>query len=279
MRRPSRLLVGASGTAVLAAAVLGLGVSPAPAGTGGDVHYFEVRVVGTGSATVDYGEDGRAPGLTTAIGVDGTESLSWRWEVLAAAKSVGNGPLLSQAEAIRDRGVLEASVHSYSVQMGVYHEEPLCKDRQGKTLFVSSDGRGLSPSRSSLGEYYAQPRTVAVRGGGFLVDSAFAPYCLHGWVGHGLKYVHGASGQLAPVPRGAFNPRSDRSYEHTYRRPHFSIGLHGEANSEHTFEGEAELEVEIKAVSEQRFHKRADDFNSLRAGHSVDYKVPPGPTP
>lgn len=267
-------------TGVIAA--LAAVASPATAGPNDDVHYFQVSVVGSGSATADYGEDGKNPNLIVGSGVDGKESVRWRWEVLAVAKSVGNGPLVARAETARERAVLSASVVSWGVQMGKYGETRLCEERQGKTTFVSSNGRGTNPTRFSNGEYMRRPTSVAARGGGFVVEGpGFASNftCFHGVSGHGLQFIDEARGLQAPAPRGAFNPRFDRSYQETYRdSTQFGLDHSGDPNSAHTFEGESELKVEIKAVSERRYRRLGNKYHGRPPGEVFGYHVPPAGT-
>ncbi len=162
-----------------AAAVLAGGSDASP---GADEQFFEVRLVGSGSAAADYGEDRNQPGRTTATGVDGEESLVWRWEVRAAAKSTGSGPLVTRAKSGRMRAVLENSLVSYSIQMGALSEERLCAEYAGTTTFLSNDGRGRDARRSGRGDlvhdagfrlYGGQLEASAPRG--------HSPHtCLHG---------------------------------------------------------------------------------------------------
>lgn len=274
MNRCSGTLLGVIAALAAMAAV----ASPATAGSNDDVHYFQVSVVGSGSATADFGEEGQNPDLIVGIGVDGKESVHWRWEVLAVAKSVGNGPLVARAETARERAVLSASVVSWGVQMGKYGETRLCEERQGRTTFVSSNGRGTNPTRFSRGEYMRGPTSVAARGGGFVVEGpGFAANfsCFHGIFGHGLQFVDEARGLQAPVPSGAFNPRFDRFYRETYRDSTRVGRSHsGDLNSAHTFEGESELKVEIKAVSERRYQRLGNRYHSRPPGEALVYHVP-----
>ncbi len=233
-----------------------------------DVHYFKAHITGTGSATADYGRDGKDPNLTTAAGVDGKETIRWRWEVRAVAKSVGNGPLLATAEVARQRAILEASVVSYSVQMGVYHDDSLCERKEGRTTFFSSDG---SSQKSARGDYRRHPLSIAIRGFGLAValpwyeDYTSLFSCFHAISGHGLKFTAGARGNQAPVPRGAFNPRSDRSYRHTYRDSSFLGRSHsGDPNSAHTFKGKSKLSVRISSIAKWRYRRLGGKYHRTR---------------
>ena len=259
---------------------LALGLAPdASAAPNADVHFFEARVVSAGTAFVDYGTDGRDPSITTGSGVDGAESMGWRWETRAVAKAVGNGPLVGTAEITRERAFLDASVVSWSVQMSHYSEDPLCDDLQGKTTFVEDDGVGRPPSKSGPGEF-VRPQdhghgtlptfqlaggNLAVSGFGFVATF----YCFHGPSGHGLLYVQRVRGKQAQIPRGEFNPRSDRSYQHTFTdsaqlgREHSSTS---DPNSAHTFQGSSRLIVEIDAISERRYRRLGRKFRETDRG-------------
>ena len=246
-----------------------------------DVHYFKAQITGTGSATADYGRDGKDPNLTTAAGVDGKETIGWRWEVRAVAKSVGNGPLLATAEVARQRAVLEASVVSYSVQMGVYHDDSLCPQKQGTWTFLSYTPPGRPPRKSSKGDFRRHPLSIAIRGFGLAValpwyeDYASLDHCFHDISGHGLKFTAGARGNQAPVPRGAFNPRFDRSYSHTYRDSSFLGRSHGnDPNSAHTFKGESELKVQISSIAKWRYRRLGGKYHRTRQSNGTGVSYP-----
>ena len=96
--------------------------------------------------------------------------------------------------------------------------------------------------------------------------------CIHGTEGDAaLKFVEGAGYDDAPVPRGAFNPRSDRSFERTYRSGPFSLDRshYGDPNAAHTFNAQSRLEVKVEAISERRFDKLVRKYQNIpvhRAG-------------
>lgn len=284
MQRLSAWLVGTTSAAFLVLSAFVLGSSSAAPGD--DVHYFQARVVGNGSATTDFGEDRKQPGQITASGVDGVESVQWRWEVRAVAKSVGAGPLITRARAGRASAVLDASVLGYGIQNGVLGEYPLCGERQGKTTFVSNDGRGPVASKSGPGEFLHKA-FFGIRGGELLVDppgDASTAGCIH--IAHGLKFADGASNDEARVPRGAFNPRSDRSYEKTFISPFISLGRDhatSDPNSAHTFVAFSGIKLEIKVISERRFNKRVKKFQRIPVGLPgsgiTEYHDPPPPAP
>lgn len=282
MRRPSALPAGTAGLAFLVFIASAMGSTAA--GPGGDVHYFEARAVSSGSTTADYGEDRKRPGQITASGVDGKESLEWRWEVRAVAFSTGAGPLLTRAKTGRARAVLTISIVSYGIQMGILGEERLCEQDAGTTTYLSNDGEGGTPQKSGLGDF-VHDAGFRLYGGelGIYPPRGLSPHaCVHSATGDGgLKFVEGVGGDGAPVPRGAFNPRSDRSYEHTFRS---SVNLdrshYGDPNAAHTFTGQTRLEVEFDAISERRFDKLVKKYQhipiNLPEPGETEYHDPPG---
>jgi hypothetical protein len=269
---------------VLCLVLISSAVGGAAATPGGDVHYFEARAVSSGSTTADYGEDRKQPGQITASGVDGKESLEWRWEVRAVASSTGAGPLVTRARTGRARNVLTVSIVSYGIQMGILGEERLCEQDAGTTTYLSNDGEGAAPRKSGLGDF-VHDAGFSLYGGelGASPPRGLAPHaCVHSATGDGgLKFVEGAGGDAAPVPRGAFNPRSDRSFERTYRS---SVDLdrshYGDPNAAHTFVGQTQLEVEIDAISERRFDKLVRKYQHIPINvpepSESEYHEPPG---
>jgi hypothetical protein len=284
--RPLGVRLAGTAGGVLAAAALFVGAGAAS--TGADRHFVEARVVGSGSAVADYGEDRKQPGLTTASGVDGRESIEWRWEVRAVAVSTGAGPLVTRAKSGRLRGVLTTSLVSYAIQMGKVGEEPLCDFYQGTTTFLSNDGAGRIARRSGSGEL-VHNADFRLRGGQLNVSpprGLTRHSCFHGPTGdRGLDFVEGVGAGDAPVPRGAFNPRSDRSYERIYRSGPVDLGRsHGsDLNSAHTFTGQSRLAVKLHAISERRFNKLVKRYQhlpvNLPGSGEKEYHEPPARSP
>jgi hypothetical protein len=282
IRRDASLVAATSAAFCL---LLAFALDSAEAAPGGDTHHFMMRVVGTGSASADFGEDRKEPGLITASGVDGKESASWRWEVLAVASSVGSGPLVTRAHVERARGVLTASVLSYGIQMGKLGEEPLCTNRQGTTTILSNDGRGGAARKSGSGEFI-HDGFAGIREGGLIVASPeLSPLsCFHGSpeFGHGLQFVNGTGRDETRVPRGAFNPRFDRSYSETYTDAASEDRSHGgDLNSAHTFAGNSKVELQVEAVSERRFNRLVKKYQHVPVGlgsGETEYHDPPPST-
>lgn len=284
IRRDASLVAATSAVCLL---LLALALDLAAAAPGGDAHHFMMRVIGSGSASADFGEDRKQPGVITASGVDGKESASWRWEVRAVARSVGSGPLVTRAHVERARGVLTASVLSYGIQMGKLGEDPLCEDRQGTTTFLSNDGRGRTARKSGSGEF-VHDGFAGIREGGLIVASPeLSPLsCFHGSpeFGHGLQFVNGTGRDETRVPRGAFNPRFDRSYSETYTDSASEDRSHSSSdpNSAHTFAGNSKVELQIKAISERRFNRLVKKYQHVPVGlgsGETEYHDPPPPSP
>lgn len=285
MRRPRTRLAGTVGVTLLA---LFAPAEATEAGQGDDVHRFEVRVVGTGSAVADYGEDRLTAGSSTS-GVDGKSALQWRWEVRAVAYSVGAGGLVTRAQEGRERAVSTASVISWSKGMSEVSTEPLCDKRQGTTIVLSDDGQGRSPRKRGRGEFVDEAR-FTLRGGEITASAPFFPsLCFHGAATeHDLIYTDGAHYDEAPVPRGAFNPRSDRDYSETFGPVKVSHDKTQSAdlNSAHDYVAESKLEVRIDSISARRFNRLVKKYQRVPVeddpNHEAEYNEPPprpGPSP
>lgn len=77
-----------------------------------------------------------------------------------------------------------------------------------------------------------------------------------------------------PIAAGEFNPRSDRSYKHTFENRRFTLGRghdSGDSNQLHTFQGEAKIMVEIEAISERRFNRLYDKYGNKPIGKTEIY--------
>jgi hypothetical protein len=255
------MVATAAALLVLIAMLAGPFASAAPPTPGQDRHFFEVRVVGSGSTAADYGEERKTAAISTS-GVDGEESLQWRWELRAVAYSIGSGPLKTRATMSRGRTEGTYSIISWSkgqVQLG---EERLCTEFvAGTETSLTSDGRRLSPRRGGRGDFVGHGR-FELYGGELRIDAVLEPRaCFHGLEG-GLKFSDGTTSGDASVPRGEFNPRSDQSYRHVFESGPVSLDRShgGDPNSAHTFTGQSRLEVEISDISERRFDKLVDKY-------------------
>ncbi len=257
------------GFAALAATVA---LVPTTASGQPDVHYFKLRIVSSGSVATDYGEDRFRPGVITASGVDGKDSLSWSWEIQTVAKSVGSGPLVSTAGIVRSRQDRSSSLVNYFIGMGDLFESSLCNSPSTGTL-ATDDNRGSQPTRRP--DWIKQTEPVKVSGGALRVGTGLIQFagCIHGFDEHGLDFSDGASGDDARVPRGAFNPRFDRSFNEAYAssanlgREHSTSDPH----QLHTYVGSSRLTVKIKAVGEEEYRKRGRRYHDTPRGHSATF--------
>jgi hypothetical protein len=232
--------------------------------------YFKVKVVSSGSYVADYGRDRFEPGLTTAAGVDGKESASWRWEVQTIARSVNGGPLQSGAEIVRLTANLSHKLVSYTVQMGELGESRLCnKQRFNTKSDIDPPGRP-----APRGDWIPRSAPVSVSSVGVSSTSSFGlPTCLHGYSGHGLKFVDGSGAKQAPVPRGAFNPLFDRRFSRSYSdTAQLGLSHSGDPNSAHTFAGQSHLTVKIKALSERAAKRKNRRYGRYPKGGLSDSK-------
>jgi hypothetical protein len=277
MRRPSTRLAGMAGALLALVAFTG----STQANPGDDVHFFEASVESRGSAFADFGEERKRPGQITASGVDGVEALSWRWEVRAVAASVGAGPLVTRAKAGRSRAVLTTSIVSYGIQNGKLGETQLCDQNAGTTTFLSNDGAGRPAKKSGPGEFvhsayfrlYGGELSTSPPGGS-------SHSCFHNPTEGGGKFVEGVREDDARVRRGAFNPRSDRSYERVYpSTSSLDLSHGGDPNSAHTFDFTSRLKVTFEAISKRRFNKLVRKYQNipvnLPGSGETEYHDPP----
>jgi len=243
-----------------------------------DVHFFKLKIVSSGSVTVDYGDDRHQSG-TTAAGVDGKASVSRRWEIRAVAKSVGSGPLLSTAAITRARDDFRANLVDYSILMGQISESPICTD---SVHAVTDDERGFALGAGVpefvLGEFVKEPTRIRIGGGGSLTveQIPLGGQCsLHHFDDHGLLFLYGASGDDARIPRGAFNPRFDHSYSKTFRSAVNEGQDHdlSDPNQLHTFAGSTKLKIKIKAVDEDRYLKRGRRYHNTPSGTNSYFQL------
>lgn len=255
-------------------AALAIVAALAPAVGSGDIdkHFFKVKLVSSGSVTTDYGNDRHQAG-GTYIGVDGQESDSWSWEVLAVAKSVGSGPLVSTAGIFRSREDLSSNLVDYTIDMdGSILETTICPAVSHQTL-TTDDKRGQATRHA---DWVGQPAPVTVAGGALKggPGPSFTGFagCIHRFDEHGLGFLGGASGDDAPVPRGTFNPRSDRSFTHTFPtivnegRDHDLSNL----NQLHTSAGSGRLKVKIKAIDKEQYLKRGRGYHDTPRGRTAE---------
>jgi hypothetical protein len=242
------------------------GAQAAQGEPGGDMHYFEATVVVSGHAEVDYGED-RFTAKSNTSGVDGKASVKWTWEVRAAAFSEGGGGLVTRAIGARGRSSEKGSVISWGKGLKEVGETELCEDLgYYAKVTLTDDGRGI---RHAKGDFVPDG-SFGIRNGAV---HAKGPYylpglCFHGSVvEHNFPYPEYVRGDQAPVPRGAFNPRSDRGFERDYppTRVSHDRSQGSDPNSAHDYSAESRYSVEIDSISERRFDKLVRKYQHLPA--------------
>lgn len=253
--------------AVMLLAVAAVALEAAPAQGGRDIRHFQVNVKATGELFVDYFEDRREPGLTTAIGVDGTEARTWSWEVRAVGKSVDGGPIESTRAAVRARTLFQSTIVDHTVLMGVLKETPLgCR---GGT-WTSWDGKGSGPPAE--GDFVRLNRPLAIGAElDVFVPAMHRSSVLCGYHGSFLDVgvetlfpAYGSQGDAPALPRRASNPRPDRPFTATWRyAPPAVPADHGvvvDPNQLHTVSTSSKLTLSVKRISEETWRRLNDDL-------------------
>lgn len=265
MRGPT----GKAAVSLAATVAIIAAISPGSAlgaqGRGEDTHYFLMSATSSGKYAVDYGNDRNQPGLTTAAGVDGTETGSWSLKIRAVGRSVGGDPLRTAAAQVKGSISRTAELYSYTVQMGELDEDPLCEGEDAVPPVKYSHPR--KPKPGSGPEWIPSRETqISFGGRGFALDypTGLSPqldYCFHAFPigndGEPMLHTHINQDEL-PVPRGAFNPRSDRSFSGSWSddpvdRPRDQHGDHSEKAS-------TSLQIRVRAVSEKKATKKRDKY-------------------
>jgi hypothetical protein len=180
--------------------------------------HWRVHVEASGTYAVDYGAEGDA--------VDGQSGGSWSWEMKAVAAGFG----VDTGAANFRMSVAESS--SIVLPGGI----PYCRPpASGAIEWVRDPGVGL---------YFSS------RSRGFQIDHPFATLLTGCHVGaHGMTLYDGASPVYTRIPRGAFRPRRDRSFENKWTQ---SIALgrsHEPGQDAHTFTATGTITIEVRRIS------------------------------
>lgn len=248
--------------ALTAAGITSPSAAEAASGPGPDAHYFLMKATASGEYTADYGDERLEPGQTTASGVDGAESGSWSWKIRAVGRSLGNGPLRSAAAEFKGSATHSAEIISYGIQMGELGETQLCdgEDAPPSETFSYHEGfRGERPRP----RWISSPSTaIQYRSGGFAVGYpgyyGLVKYCFHG-LPPGLTLYSFVLPTETPVPRGAFEPRSDRSFSGSWSDSVNELD-DSDGSAVHSETGSSELEITVKSVSERKATKKRDKY-------------------
>jgi hypothetical protein len=234
-----------------------------------------MTVSSSGSYTADYGDERLEPGQNTSFGTDGAENGEWQWKIQAVGRSIGNGPVYSAAARMKAYAEHSSDIVSYTIQMGNLHEDRICDDLP-RYSYVSQPfpdfGDAAPPP---LVRWVGSPDIkVQYRPGsdGFAIGwpseyDVTSAHCLHS-LPASLDLFHLILPSDAPVPRGAFNPSSDRSYDETWTD---SISIPQPQHGEHSETGSSELSISVRSVSERKATRKRDKFRSTPDGDVYDY--------
>ena len=255
------------------------GLVTAAAGSGATkpVKHFAVVFSGSGSYTVDFGED-RFEELrkkpTSGGGVDGKASITWSWTLKTVASRSGDKPVR------HDRALLQASyemsgqflVYSFFRQ-GEMSERPIaCNDFVGNHR--TFDGKERASLRGDWVKwnpaltYNRKSVSFSARFPGSLAPSTVA--CYHSVYEDvdSPGYVPG----LVNYSEKAFNRRVGKSYDTWISE---SINLprsHAfDVPQAHTVSGQMKSTITITRISEEAWRKRAKEYReSPKFGVSND---------
>jgi hypothetical protein len=189
---------------------------------------WRVHATASGTYAVDYGAERDL--------VDGQGGGSWRWEM----KALASGPAVDTDVAAFRMSVRESSTIALS------DGEPFCRPpATARVGWVRDDRVGL---------YFDAARL------GFQVDHPFGGLLTGCHVGaHGMTLYDGATPASAPVVRGAFRPRRDRSFEDTWTQSILLDRSHDPGQDTHTFGATGTVTIDIA-----RIDRRAARLLALR---------------
>ena len=179
-----------------------------------------VIAVAYGSYSVDYGQDRPVP----SSGIDGNGSGRWSWRMKALASGFD---IDTDIAAFRMNVTEQSDIVLYSVQQNQLHETPSCRTPPGATV-----------------DWVRDPSVGLFRGArGFQVDHGFGSLLGGCHVGaHGMTLYDGASPADTRLARGAFRPRRDRTFKHTWTQKLLLDRTHEpDAGSAHTFAAEGTI--------------------------------------
>lgn len=252
LRRASAGVVGLAIVAALASPGAG---APAPA----DEQYFQITLRSSGNYRVDYFDDRLTPGTTTAIGVDGQESRSWRWELRALGRRSGADEIAVTRAVYRASARREGDLVSYSILMGVLSETPLgCPTDEIRRTW---DRQGAGPPPGGDLVRYRGAGTI-ISGGQFVF--AFTPF----FFGQSVKCeYHGPAGEVEnfdtvgeKVPARVFALSQGQVLTKTFRAPVSEQPKTGDLNQVHTLTGSSELVAGIRRIGAPRWRELSKEL-------------------
>jgi len=283
-----------AGTTALVALLGGVLASPATAGESDDQTFFRLKLSVEGSFTVDYGP---VPGPNLSD-YSGKATTSYSTDLVSVAR-YRRGDAVIGGKASNSKGAVSYA-ETTSVVSHFPGSEPeafgcdngLFSHRSG-TVRNRPDGDVGVDSPISFVNYIGSVQISGEAGEakeiGYSVDGGahFSASCFnagHYPLGH---YLHspGSSGVLladtstvescCKVPRGAFNPNSDRGFKDSFsRKIHYDLGdnphpenpefpIHPGADYPHVFDGASEVSFAIKEISERKAKRLRKKFHKL----------------
>jgi hypothetical protein len=205
----------------MVAALLALALAAAPAQPA-----WRVDVHASGMYAVDYGADGDL--------VDGQGGGGWEWEMTALASGFA---------VDTDLSAFRMSVDESST-ITLTGGEPYCRPPATAQVGWVRDER--------VGLY------LDARRRGFQVDHPFGDLLAGCHVGaHGMTLYDGAGPVSTRIPRGAFRPRRDRSFEKSWTQTIALDRSHDPGQDAHTFTAGGTITIEISRITRRAARRLA----------------------
>jgi hypothetical protein len=187
---------------------------------------WRVHVEAAGTYAVDYGAEGDL--------VDGQAGGSWEWEMNALASGFG---------VDTDLAAFRMSANETS-SVVLADGEPFCRPPASAEVGWVRDKR--------VGLYFDPRRR------GFRVDHPFGGLLTGCHAGaHGMTLYDGAGPASTRIPRGAFRPRRDRSFEDTWTQTIALDRTHDPGQDTHTFTATGTITVEVRRIGSRTARRLA----------------------
>ena len=201
----------------MVAALLALALAlPAGPATAPEPHW-RVHVRAAGTYAVDYGAEHDL--------VDGQGGGSWEWEMDALASGFG---------VDTDMAAFRMSAQESS-SIVLPDGRPACRPPASADVGWVRDDR--------VGLYFDSRRR------GFQVDQPFGGLLTGCHVGaHGMTLYNGAGPANTRIPRGAFRPRRDRSFEQTWTQTIALDRSHDPGQDTHAFTATGTITIEVRRI-------------------------------
>ncbi len=179
---------------------------------------WRVHVAAEGTYAVDFGSEHDL--------VDGQSGGSWEWELRALASGFG---------VDTDVATFRMSVQESS-SIVLPNGEPACRPPATAQVGWIRDER--------VGLYFDARRR------GFQVDQPFGGLLKGCHTGaHGMTVYDGVGPAITRIPRAAFRPRRDRSFEDTWTQTIALDRSHDPGQDTHTFAATGTVTIEIRRIT------------------------------